>query len=248
MRSLLIFLCFCAAASTPAGLVWAGCTHGYAPSAPYVSHHKVVKTVVVDDHVDVPFIAQQIIIQEQLAPAFVFQAVSAYQVPQQTAYTGQMGGYQGGQMFQQTGYQQATQASYQQASYQQTAQRPARLSDEDVKRIALEVKVALGVEPPTIGSDDVPPVSKPEQQTPVQSTAVNYLRTACASCHSGAVARGQVTLFDAAGAFSPLRRGQPMTARDALAPVHAGAMPPPTSGKPRPDQQTLNELAAMARN
>lgn len=92
--------------------------------------------------------------------------------------------------------------------------------------------------------EDQRPVVGYEAGAPAQlrkPPALASLTPSCASCHTGAKARGEFVLFDAPGRVSPRADW-----KRALAAVASGRMPPPNSGKPVPSQEDRAEMARKA--
>lgn len=175
---------------------------------------------------DPPVIAAPIVVQEVLAPAYVFQILSAYQSP--------------------AGYYGQASAPQQQAQRAPAGPQTVRLDPNQLKELAVMLTAmnaqARGDEPPPIGGSDEPPATDGARRASgAEVRVLEQFGKSCTSCHQSPTAKGGVTLFDAEGYWKPSRRGQVLDLATIYDAVESGRMPPP--GSPKVPADLLREVS-----
>lgn len=224
-------------------------TPTYAPS--------YAPTYVAPYYKEPPVLVQPVIIQENLAPAFVFQVIHSYptlpssvvttappQPPQVPGPVSAPGGLTGPSAF---------------------ATPPC--TDDKIEAALLRVLNKHGYagampqkEPPLFRPmDPTPPTMQPTNpvgsgppQTPgLDARAVTYLNNNCASCHSSDKAKGSVVLFDSSGIYQPYRTdGQPFSRKDILDSLkgEGGKAQMPPAAKSDATKKAPAEILALVEN
>ncbi len=210
----------------------------YAPSYPVYHAPVVVQKEYV--YVKEPPVLQPVVIQEQLAPAYSFQVLTAYQPPTQTiAQTYGRGGYTQGQQLAPAPVQAAPQppAATGGAAY-------VKLDPGQLKELARMLKGSAGAPEDAVpelrsGQTEQVSLTRPEtaealgnsgkrEATPDEVRVLKFFGQNCSACHQdGKPVRGKVVLFDGAGYWAPRRTDNtPLSLADIYNVCETGQMPP----------------------
>lgn len=205
--------------STPSLLAGGYYPRYYPRYYPSYSYYQPYYPVYEEPYVPPPTYVQPVIIEERLAPAFVFQVLTAYNG--QTANASMLSNQQAAQYNQQTSQPAQSMQPMQSISAQSPVSSSVSSSamEQRLARLEILLERKLGTDSTLPMLNDGTGAKTPGAEGGLTQERlqkmVNWLGTTCSSCHqprkeNGFQVKGNVQLFTDKGQFNPSKDGQPL--------------------------------------